>query len=323
MNTAAPKKIDVLTFDFKNVDFDSFTEIELTMDLGDLVMLDQTNDTFDDLIKNEAYKKGNLYYLTKIRYMLKESGVLKLVNTYSGIKDAGYSNRLDMLLNKAGFINIEYPESGESSSVRCIKRPAESLDIGYGLTLREVYYPDEIYRCHLYAKEFYFYKDFNYDLDVVKQFDLNCDHFAVFDEDDEIYSLARIVLRVPGYYCPFMYATIAGDDGRHFRVEGKDDRIGEVMAIYSAGKRGVVAFKRMMEFLTQYGTDIAHFDSVWTTYDDEDAYTGMYYRNKFLMEDTGVKLKYSDFGGSWNLLVTRKIAELKALHNHIFRQGKE
>jgi hypothetical protein len=37
------------------------------------------------------------------------------------------------------------------------------------------------------------------------------------------------------------------------------------------------------------------------------------------MEDTGIKLQYSDFGGMWNLLVTNKISELKDRHNKIFK----
>jgi hypothetical protein len=112
-----------------------------------------------------------------------------------------------------------------------------------------------------------------------------------------------------------MYATIEGKtDNKHYTIPGKDKRIGEVMAIYSAGKKGVVAFKRMME----YGASILNFDSLWTTYDNEDEYTGTYYRNKFLMKNTGIKLNYSDFGGSWNLLTTDRLAELSRLHNRIF-----
>ncbi len=324
MNTGTVKRIEPRLFDFEAVEIDSVSEVELIIDLGDLSMRNQIEETFNDLLKRAPFNSGNLYYLTRIRFMLRENGILNLINTYRGTLDSGYLKRLEILLNKAGFIDLNVTNTSGSQLVKAVRRPAEVEDIGYGLTLREVLYPDEIYRCHQYAKNFYFYKDFNYDLEVVKQFDLNCDHFAVYDDNNEIYSMARIVIRVPGYYCPFMYATIAGESGnKHIELSGKDERIGEVMAIYSAGKRGVVAFKRMMEYLTQYGTAIANFDSVWTTYDDEDIYTGTYYRNKFMMEDTGIKLQYSDFGGEWNLLVTRKIAELKKLHHHIFRQGEE
>ena len=324
MKAETIKRIDASHFDFNGITFDSLSEVELTINLGDLSLRNRTDETFNDLITRAPYREGNLFFLTRIRLLLHSGGILNLVNMYKGIIDNSYLNRLEILLNKAGFINPEVIETSIPVKIKALRRPEEVVDVGYGLTLREVIYPEEIRRCHLYAKDYYYYKDFNYDLAVVKQFDLNCDHFAVFDENNEIYSFARIVLRVPGYYCPFMYATIAGtEENRHVSLGDNDTRAGEVMAIYSAGKQGVVAFKKMMEYLTQYGSDIAHFDSVWTTYDTEDAYTGTYYKNKFFMEETGIKLQYSDFGGEWNLLVTRKISELKNLHSHLFNQHRE
>jgi len=324
INTGTLKTIDVNSFDFKNIEYNSLPSFALTMNLGDLIMKNQTDETFVDLMKRNPSQSGILYYFTRIRLMLHDYGMLEINNTFDGVIDKSYRKRLEILLNKAGFIDYTTSQTSEFHRVKAVKRPAVVQDIGYGLTLREVLLPEEIYQCHLYAKDFYYYKDFNYDLDVVKQFDLNCDHFAVYDENNKICSLARIIIRVPGYCCPFMHATLAGvSENKHFILSGKDQRIGEVMAIYSSGKKGVVAFKRLMEYLTQYGSNIAFFDSVWTTYDDSDNYTGNYYRNKFLMEDTGIKLKYSDFGGEWNLIVTNRLEELKNLHHHIFRQGKE
>lgn len=314
------KRIDAATFDFTDFAFYSCHEIELTIDLGDLVMRDRTLETFDSLIRRPTHEVGNLYPLTQIRLMLEPGGILSLINTYDGSIDPGYKNRMEILLNKAGFINIEVPHQVKPVKIRAERRPVINIPLNYNLLLREIIEPDEIKRCHIFAKEYYFYKDFNYDLNVVKHFDLNCDHFAVYDMDGEIQSMARIVLRVPGYCCPFMYATIADDPGNnHFKIQGKEQRIGEIMAIYAAGKRGILAFKQMMEYLTQYGTDIARFDSVWTTYDEEDNYTGTYYKNKFFMQETGETLQYSDFGGRWKLIYTDKIKELKALHNRIFQ----
>ncbi len=313
-------KIDALTFDFTDIDFYSCHEIELTLDLDSLVMKDQTFETFDSLLNRPTHKVGNLYFLTRVRLMLEPGGILYLINTYNGFKDSGYLNRMEILLNKAGFINIEVLDPVNPVKIKAERRAVVTMPLNYNLQLREVIEPEEIKRCHIFAKEFYFYKDFNYDLDVVKPFDLNCDHFAVYDMDGEIQSMARIILRVPGYYCPFMYATIAGDSGSsHFKIPGNEQRIGEIMAIYAAGKRGILAFKQMMEYLTQYGTDIAHFDSVWTTYDEEDNYTGTYYKNKFFMQETGEILQYRDFGGRWKLIYTDKIKELKELHHRIFQ----
>lgn len=313
--------IDSLLFNFNDIEYNSVSEAELTINLGHLMMRNQINKTFDDLLNEPTPKEGNLYILNRLRLMIHEGGILNLINQYKGEIDNSYLKRMEILLNKAGFIDIEIITTSTPMRIRAVRRPIETEELGYGLILKEIIDPKEISRCHQFAREFYFYKDFNYDMDVVKPFDLNCDHFAVLDEYNKIYCMARIVIRTPGHYCPFMYATISdGQNAEHIYISGKDTRIGEVMAIYSVGKKGVVAFKRMMEYLTQYGTTIAHFDSVWTTYDDEDIYTGTYYKNKFKMKETGIKLQYSDFGGMWNLLVTNKIAELKDLHHHIFRQ---
>ncbi|MCK5672217.1 MAG: hypothetical protein KAH95_02515 [Spirochaetales bacterium] len=322
LNSNTLLKIDSTNFDFSDIEFDSIPELELTIDLGHLIMNNLITKTFDDLIKETPDKKENLYILSQIRLMLYREGKLKLINTYNGKIDDSYIKRMTILLNKAGFIDIDIKEQENIQIIHSVKRPLEIIEFSYGFTLREVILPDEIKRCHQYAREFYYYKDLNYDLDVVKPFDLNCDYFAVYDKENQILSLARIVIRTPDHCCPFMFATIAGgrkEESIHFTIPGEDSRIGEVMAIFSAGKKGIMAFKQMMEYLTQYGTTIAHFDSVWTTYDDDDEYTGTYYKNKFIMKETGIKLQYSDFGGMWNLLVTDKISELKNRHHKIFR----
>ena len=312
-------KIDSSIFDFTDIEFDSLSEIELTTDLGELIMKNQINETFDELLKRNPYKSGTLFHLSRLRLMLHNYGILTLINSYKGIIDTSYLVRLEILLNKAGFIDLKIKNTSSPLIIRAVRRPVVTEDLGYGLILKEIIYPDEILRCHQFAKDYYYYKDFNYDMDVVKQFDLNCDHYAVYDENDEIYSMSRIITRTPGYSCPFMYATIDGETGnKHITIPGENKRIGEIMAIYAAGRKGVIAFKRMMES----GTAIVHFDSLWTTYDDDDEYTGTYYKNKFMMEDTGIKLKYSDFGGTWNLLFTDKLDELKTHYYQIFRKEK-
>ena len=288
----------------------------------------------------ENFKKffNNVFYAIKANYnprileFLSNSGCGVEICSYKEFKIArkfnfkrivynGFKSKeeIEDAINDVFLINVE-----SIREYNIVNELGKNVLIGARMKLKDKsklgIEPEEIKRCHVFAKEFYFYKDFNYDLDVVKPFDLNCDHFAVYDMDGEIQSMARIILRVPGYYCPFMYATIAGDSGSsHFKIPGNEQRIGEIMAIYAAGKRGILAFKQMMEYLTQYGTDIAHFDSVWTTYDEEDNYTGTYYKNKFFMQETGEILQYRDFGGRWKLIYTDKIKELKEVHHRIFQ----
>jgi len=312
---ATINKIDPSTFNFTDIKYNSESELEITLDLGHLIMENQITKSFDDFLKELPDYKGNLYIFKQIRLMLHEEGILKILNTYTGDINGSYIRRLKILLNKAGFTGIKIKKKEQVQIIQAVKRTLELKDLGNGLVFKEVIDPTEIFRCHQFAKDFYYYKDLNYDLNVVKKFDLNCDTYAVYDSENKICSFSRIIARTPGYYCPFMYATIAGTDNEHFTIPGEDQSIGEVMAIYTAGKKGVVAFKRMME----YGASIMNFDSMWTTYDEEDEYTGTYYKNKFLMKNTDIKLNYSDFGGLWNLLVTDKMSEMRKFHDKIFK----
>jgi hypothetical protein len=186
------------------------------------------------------------------------------------------------------------------------------------MVIREVADPHEIETIHEFAREYYYYKDFNYDLDVVRQFDPNSDVLAVFEPNGTILSIVRSTVRVPGYNVPFMYARQA--DGRHVEVPENHHRICEIMALYREGKRGIIAFKRLIEYLTQYLYYVARVDSVWTTYDKSDTFTGTYYKNKFLMEDVDVTLVYRDFGGLWQLICSDRIEEGKNLYHRLFRR---
>ncbi len=315
------KKLDCEAIDFGSITLDSLSEVEIRMDLGKLELKNQVHESFDDLIDREQYKTGNLFQLNKLRLLLKANGTLKLINTYNGKINDAYLYRQEMLLNKAGFVHIKITCREKPLIIEAVKRPLEEEEQDFGLKLVEVIHPEEILRCHDFAREYYYYKDFNYDLEVVKQFDLNSDLFVLYDSAGDICSIARLIIRVPDYYCSFMYATQATEPkGAHYSIPEKHLRTSEIMALYREGKKGVVSFKYLMEYLTQYGTKIGHFDNVWTTYDECDNYTGTYYKNKFLMRETGVKLIYRDFGGLWNLLVTEQMEALAQLHHKIFRQ---
>ena len=311
-------RVEVEDFSIQDVKKDQYDEVEVRLDLGPLELKAQVLESFDDLIDREWYRKGNLYELNKLRLLLKEKGKLILGNRYEGPVDSGYISRLEILLNKAGFVDLKVVRQSPSLLLEAVKRPLYSEEFEYGMHLREIIDPDETQACHEFAKEYYYYKDFNYDFDVVRQFDLNADLLVVYDGTGRISSLVRSILRVPDYYCPFMYAVDAAD--RHYRIPDEFVRFTEMMALYKEGKKGVVAFKRLMESLTQYASSIGRFDSIWTTYDEADAYTGTYYKNKFRMREMGVKLYFRDFGGAWNLLLTDRIAELKTIHRDLFKR---
>ncbi len=291
--------------------------LELNLDLGDLQLLDQVNEGFDDLIAREQYRNGLLAPLRECRLALREGGSLTLVNTHPGHHEQSYLQREEMLLRVAGF--TDFTVAGSSPLVvKAIRRPPVVEQEDYGMVIRELVTPDEIVVSHQFAREYYFYKDYNYDYEVARQFDLHSNVYAVYDKSWELLALARAVVRVPGYYCPLMYAVM--EDGSHFRMPERCRSIGEIMAIHKEGKSGVTAYKRLMEFLTQYAHHIAHVDTIFMTYAVNDPYTGNYHKSKLMMEEAGAALTYRDFGGKWILLWTDKILELSKLHRDLFKR---
>ncbi len=310
------KSLDL--FALGNSDMERMDRIDLEMDLGDLEMKDQITDSFDDLIQAQRYRTGNLFDLTKARLLLKAGGQLRLVNTYPGPYDAIYLRNLDILLTKAGFTDLQTRAVDGVLLVSATRRPVITKQYRFNMTFRELIKPADIMRTHEFAKEIFYYKDNNYDIELSRQFDLNSDVFAVFDGSDELVSLGRVHARVPGYYPPFMYAEIT-DTGEHVRIPPRFERLLEVMSVYREGKFGVIAFKRLIEDLFQYGYEVAHYDSVWTTYDASDQYTGTYYKNRFLFEEFGVRLSYRDFGGEWNLIYSDQVKENCENRESLFR----
>jgi len=311
------EKIDLLQDTVSHLQAETLDDVELTLDLGALTIDEQTNESFDDLIARQARVPGPLLPLRNCRHVLRVGGTLRLTNPHMGASDARYRERQEILLNAAGLVDPRVVRE-QPLVVEARKRPLIREEHEFGMVVREVVLPDEIAKTHEFARQYYFFKDFNYDLEVTRQFDLNTDVIVSCDKNGEIVALARIGLRVPGYNCPFMFAVT--EDGSHYRVPPRFRRIGEVMAIYKEGRSGVVGYKRLMEYITQYAPQIAHADGIWTTNDVNDPYTGNYYKTKFMMEEMGVKLTYRDFGGKWNLLCTEKIQELEGIHRGLFRQ---
>jgi hypothetical protein len=290
--------------------------LEVGVDFGPLAVADQTREVFADLIPRRLHATGILPRLLDCRRALRDGGELRLANRWRGPIDAGYVAREEMLLNMAGFVEVEVLESEPVHTLRATRRPNVVEEWDHGMVLREVTEPAEILTCHEFAKEIYYYKDYNYDLDVVSAFP-NADMYAVYDFSGRVIAIGRAVVRVPGYNCPFMYAL--QDDGSHYRVPRERGRIGEVMGLFREGRQGVVAFKRLMQFVASYAYEIARLDSLWTTYDANDQYTGEYYKTKLLMEETGARLRYGDFGGIWVLICTEKMAELRVSRRAMFR----
>ena len=312
------ERTDILRAESTNLKPRSEDVIDVTLDLGELVLDERTDDTFDDLISKGTGRGGNLLSLKKCRHVLRDGGQLRLSNPHTGAAEPGYMELQEMLLRAAGFTDMR-PVNGSAPLVmECTKRPPVVEEEDLGITVREIVDPEDVQKAHAFAHDYYYYKDFNYDFEVTRQFDLQTDIFAAYDKTSDLVALARCALRVPGYNCPFMYAVT--EDGSHYRIPSRYRRSGEVMAIYKEGKHGVVGYKRLMEFLTQYALHIAHADSIWTTNEVNDPYTGNLYKNKFMMEEMGAKLTYRDFGGKWNLLCTDKILELSAIHRGLFRR---
>jgi hypothetical protein len=296
----------------------SVDALEVDFDLGDPAVCSRTCDSFDDLVAREQYRNGSLERLQKCRLVLRDGGRLVIRSARPDATRDGYLESQEMLLRIAGFTDVVVKSIGPPTVVQAAKRPPVVEEYDHGIVLREIIDPAEVLACHQFARDYYYYKDFNYDLEVVRQFDLNADLYAVYDASHKIAAIGRGVVRVPGYNCPFMHAVT--DDGTHYEVPARFRRICEVMGLFKEGRGGVVAFKNLMEFLTQYAYYIAGVDSIWTTYDGNDPFTGNYYKSKLLMQESGVRLTYRDFGGKWNLIWTDRIVELRDLHRGMFKR---
>jgi len=290
------------------------TGIDLHLD--DLQLAPRVDESFDDLIERDQYNSGPLVVLNGLRRNLPDNEPVMVRVSGAIPENSDEERNLAMLFHKAGFDKIEYLNSSGEPCVKAVKRPLYTVPYDYGLFLKEFIEEEDILRCHEFAKSVYYYKDFNYDYDVTRQFDPNADVFAVVNSENKILALGRSVIRLPGYTCPFMHATLT--DGSHYTIPDSFIRICEVMGLYVEAREGIVAFKKLMESLTQYAYYIAKVDSIWTTFDEVDTYTGTYYRRKLLMESTGVKLVYRDFGGLWNLIFTDRIEELKDVNKNMF-----
>lgn len=290
----------------------------LTLHLDDLSLAACSEETFDDLIDRKQYRTGPLVRLNKLRLDLTDNQPFMVGITGKKPSNPIEVRNLKMLFHKAGFDKLEYTETNATAEIHGVKRPLYTVPYDYGLVLKEFIKEEEILRCHEFARNVYYYKDFNYDFDVTRQFDPNADVFAVVNSEDEILALGRSVIRLPGYTCPFMHARSA--DGFNYTIPDRFVRICEVMGLYVEGREGIIAFKKLMESLTQYAFYIARVDSIWTTYDEADTYTGTYYRRKLLMENAGAKLVYRDFGGLWNLIFTDKIEELRDVYDNMFER---
>lgn len=295
----------------------SVTSVEVELDLGALELKNQILESFDDLIARKQFRFGILYELTKLRLMLCENGKLRIINKYTGPTDTDYSLKIEILLTKAGFENIAILQQNGHQVVEAIRRPYLVELYRNDLIVREIVEPADCLRCHDFAQEYFYFKDYNYNIEIARQFDLNSDMFAVFDKSNRILAIGRSAARVPGYYCPFMYAT--EQNGQHIIVPPEFVRFCEVMVLFRDGKMGSIAFKCIVEILLKFYYENAHYDSFWTTYDVTDIYTGVYYKKRFQLSDYHKILVYRDFGGNWNLINTKKIKELYETRRTIFR----
>ncbi len=312
------EQTELLQTSIADLPMGSVDTLDLTLDLGELVLASQIDESFDDLIRQARDVNGNLFPLRKCRLVLREGGKLRLRNPHSGADDPAYVELQQMLLRCAGFTDAIVSDHSSPLVVEATRRPGIVEEQEYGMVVREIISPEDLAKTHEFARDYYFYKDFNYDLEVSRQFDLHTHVFAAYDKRDQMVALSRSAMRVPGYNCPFMYAVT--DGGEHYRVPERHHSIGEVCAIYKEGREGVFAYKRLMEFIVHYLYLIALPDSIWTTYEVNDPFTGNLYKNKFMMEEMGVRLTYRDFGGKWNLLCTEKILDLHKLHRNLFRK---
>ncbi|RQV99177.1 hypothetical protein EH220_02155, partial [bacterium] len=151
----------------------------MTLYLEDLKLAASVDESFDELIDRKQYSLGPLVVLNKLRLGLDDNEQVEFVLAGAIPSDAVEERNLQMLFHKAGFDQVEYRTAPNGRMVSARKRPLYTVPYEYGFSLKELIDEADILKGHEFAREVYYYKDFNYNYEVARQFDPNADLFAV------------------------------------------------------------------------------------------------------------------------------------------------
>lgn len=251
-----------------------------------------TNLTFEDLKKRPHYQDEPLTTLNLANAVLEDGGQLTVVCTRP------YNESIaKKYLLCAKFTDIQV----NRNTILARKRKLAKYSFDRGkIAFEETTSPELIKSIHYFAKELF--KDYNFDIAIDDIFTPYSDFLVCYKTDTkEVISFLRHTWHLPRHYLPCMLATKV-NDGLHIALERPDENYyGEIFSPYINSLSALKAYKELVKNFLPYFLSV-RIKYVFTTFDRSEPKSGDFYERVFGFEDTGITLRYGNFGGEWGLL---------------------
>jgi hypothetical protein len=281
-----------------------FSAFEMHEDLVDL--------SFIDLLNKRKHFECPLSILNYVHFLLKEGGFLKILPLGLNPK----VNTITKFLRCAKFDVI----SVEGNIITARKRKLKKYLFDHEqLTFEETNSPEVIRNIQYFAKGLF--KNYNFDLSIDDLFTPHSDFFVCYKtKTREIVAFLRYTWHLPKYPLPCMLAEKT-DDRKHLKLDNPEVEIyGEIFAPYINCISAVKSYKELIKNILEHCLSIGA-TKVFTTYDKSDPMSGEFFKRVFGLKDTGVVLRYGDFGGEWGLLAGGKDDIIPVVENFIKRRS--
>lgn len=267
---------------FCAIDFSDFEKHEASVEFS-----------FNDLLKSKDLLESPLSILGYAYSALNEDGCISIFPLNSN------SNRnvVSKFLKCAKFTDVEF----KGDLITAKKRRLRKYIFDHGrLTFEETNSKDAIKYIQYFAKGLF--KNYNFDIRIDDLFSPHSDFFVCYrTESKEIVAFLRYTWHLPKHPLPCMLATNI-EDGSHIQLDNPDKEIyGEIFAPYINTFSAVKSYKELIKNILDHCLTIGA-TKVFTTYDKLDPISGEFFKKVFGFKDSGIVLRYGDFGGEWGLL---------------------
>lgn len=256
-----------------------------------LEIKNQYTHNFIEELKNKTDSYCILSQLKKLRDLLSTSGKLYIfpINEIS-------KKVLEQFLSCSHFEIETY----SSFVISAKKKPLISYTFSKDkLAFREVTEQSEIKNIQNFAAKKL--ENYNFSLEIDSIFNPNSVFYVVEKtETKEIVCFLRFTYHLPGYPLPLMLAE--QPDGTHITLSNPETHLrGELFAPFFRSLSGLKGFKELIKnTFDRYFKD--DFYEVFTTFDVKDEKSRELYVKGLGYADTGWKLNYGDFLGTWSVI---------------------
>jgi len=187
-------------------------------------------------------------------------------------------------------------------TVRVKKRELYHQKFGNGsYVVEEVQGREDVDKIQAFSERF-FSKDYNFSKIVDDLFTNHSDFYRITDlRTHAIVTCARVTWHLPNHYLPCMLAHKAETD-EHLQLN-KPDKLSyiEIYAPYFTSVASARNYGEFLKIFLNYG-ERGVADVAFTTYNAGSPHEGKIFHRTFGFKETGLTLKYGDFGGDWELV---------------------